>query len=217
MGQERKSVIVWKKICQMATSSTSRFGLSSASIPSEKKTSISSSDVLRLKKPAKGFLCKNKLTNPVQFVEFKIRDMKSNNVFFEVGRPVESLEWHQTKGYDHEDVSRTITYEFPKEILSYESVGTSLVFAVEPNRALNSFRMIEMHYFKDKLIKSFDFSFGFCIPGSVNTWENVYKLPKLDAKSIKEMVDSPLKTVSDSYYFVDDKLVMHNKAYYSYY
>ena len=53
-----------------------------------------------------------------------------------------------------------------------------LVFAVG-TVALNGFRMIERHYFRDKLVKSFDFSFGFCIPGSTNTWDSVYALPPL--------------------------------------
>lgn len=30
-----------------------------------------------------------------------------------------------------------------------------------------------------QLIKSFDFSFGFCIPGSTNSWDSVYSLPPL--------------------------------------
>jgi hypothetical protein len=37
----------------------------------------------------------------------------------------------------------------------------------------------------DQLVKSFDFSFGFCIPGSVNTWESVYSLPPL-SESLSE-------------------------------
>jgi hypothetical protein len=58
--------------------------------------------------------------------------------------------------------------------------------------------MIERHYFRNKvflsserwthftdsifseqLVKSFDFEFGFCIPGSVNTWDAVYSVPAL--------------------------------------
>ena len=34
-----------------------------------------------------------------------------------------------------------------------------------------SFRMIERHYFRNKLLKSFDFTLGFCMPKSRNTWE----------------------------------------------
>ena len=41
------------------------------------------------------------------------------------------------------------------------------------------FRMIERHFFKDRLIKSFDFNFGFCIPESTNTREDMYELPSL--------------------------------------
>lgn len=65
--------------------------------------------------------------------------------------------------------------------------------------------MIERHYFRDKyapmymptaileptaatactsslpprLIKSFDFAFGFCIPNSTNSWEAIYEMPPL--------------------------------------
>lgn len=76
--------------------------------------------------------------------------------------------------------------------------------------------MIERHYFKDKLIKSFDFNFPFCIPNSVNDWENVYDLPNFTKEEIDDMIRSPYETKSDSFYFVDDELIMHNKAEYDY-
>ena len=34
--------------------------------------------------------------------------------------------------------------------------------------------------------------------------------------AVQEMIQSPFETKSDSFYFVDDKLVMHNKADYAY-
>lgn len=34
-------------------------------------------------------------------------------------------------------------------------------------------------------MKSFDFSFGFCIPGSTNTWDSVYSLPPLSEELSK--------------------------------
>ena len=34
--------------------------------------------------------------------------------------------------------------------------------------------MIERHYFREKLLKSFDFDFGFCIPDSKNACEQVH-------------------------------------------
>lgn len=36
-----------------------------------------------------------------------------------------------------------------------------------------------------QLVKSFDFTFGFCIPGSTNTWDSVYSLPPLSEELSK--------------------------------
>ena len=34
--------------------------------------------------------------------------------------------------------------------------------------------------------------------------------------AVQEMIDHPFETKSDSFYFVDNKLIMHNKADYAY-
>ena len=60
------------------------------------------------------------------------------------------------------------------------TVFADLTFKVGP-QPLEKFRMIERHYFKDQLIKSFDFDFGFCIPGSTNNWQASYGVPGLTA------------------------------------
>lgn len=78
-----------------------------------------------------------------------------------------------------EDQVRCISYDFGAEFLDLQTVGTTLQFSVGPEEVSN-FRMIERHYFRDILIKSFDFNFGFCIPSSTNTWEAIYDLPVLD-------------------------------------
>jgi len=83
-------------------------------------------------------------------------------------------------------------------------------------QAVENFRMIERHYFRDRLIKSFDFTFGFVIPNSSNSWEAIYDMPALDEELLRQMVDAPYETRSDSFYFVGDKLIMHNKASYAY-
>ena len=76
--------------------------------------------------------------------------------------------------------------------------------------------MIERHYFRDQLIKSVDKLFNFCIPGSTNKWDVLYDLPLLDDSLIEEMIQNPYETKSDSFYFVDNELIMHNKASYKY-
>jgi len=53
------------------------------------------------------------------------------------------------------------------------------------DKAINKFRMIEKHYFRDRLLKCFDFEFGFCIPNSKNTVEHIYEFPHLDATESK--------------------------------
>lgn len=103
------------------------------------------------------------------------------------------------------------------------------------SKAINNFRMIERHFFHDTLLKTFDFDFGFCIPDSTNTCEHIYDFPLITSELSKwcfskviviiclaslvpgeEMINNPHATKSDSFYFVDNKLIMHNKADYSY-
>ena len=114
-----------------------------------------------------------------------------------------------------ENSFRRIKYTFSEDVLRLPLIGTSLIFSVG-DEPLPEFRMVERHYFRNKLVKSYDFTFGFCIPGSTNTWDSVYALPPLEDDMIQDMVQSPFETTSDSFYFVGDKLVMHNKASYRY-
>jgi len=53
--------------------------------------------------------------------------------------------------------------------------------------SVENFRMIERHFFRDKLLKTFDFEFGFCIPHSRNTCEHIYEFPPLS----KELSECP--------------------------
>ena len=114
-----------------------------------------------------------------------------------------------------EDQVRCISYDFGADFLNLETIGTTLEFSVGP-REVEGFRMIERHYFRDTLIKSYDFMFGFCIPNSTNTWEAIYDMPPLPPDLMEAMIANPWQTESDSFYFVGDTLVMHNKAKYAY-
>jgi hypothetical protein len=76
--------------------------------------------------------------------------------------------------------------------------------------------MIERHYFKDRLLKSYEFKFGFCIPNTINSWEAIYDMPVLTEDEKKEIIDSPWLTKSDTFFFVNNDLVIHTKAEYDY-
>ncbi len=52
-------------------------------------------------------------------------------------------------------------------------------------KAVENFRMIERHFFRDRLLKTFDFEFGFCIPHSRNTCEHIYEFPPLSPELCK--------------------------------
>ena len=76
--------------------------------------------------------------------------------------------------------------------------------------------MVERHFFRNKLLKSFVFEFGFVIPKvgfhflflimiggrmkthekSINNAEHIYEVPKLDKKTIQEIIANPYETRS---------------------
>lgn len=177
---------------------------------------VTPAEVLRHTAPTRGFLCPLSANEyKIEFLSFIIQDYDSKKVIFEVSRdrPL-PIDFSMHDSMDPDSL-RKINYELSEDFLRLPKISTTLVFSVgqEP---LTDFRMIERHYFRDQLIKSYDFSFGFCIPGSTNTWEAVYALPPMDSSLIDDMVAHPYATSSDSFYFVGDKLIMHNKAFYKY-
>ncbi|XP_036839760.1 protein unc-119 homolog B isoform X2 [Oncorhynchus mykiss] len=129
--------------------------------------------------------------------------------------PVATREEDEENGEGDTSAGRFVCYQFTTAFLRLRTVGATVEFTVG-DRPLNSFRMIERHYFRDHLLKSFDFDFGFCIPNSRNTCEHIYEFPQLSESLVHQMVEHPYETKSDSFYFVDNRLVMHNKADYSY-
>jgi len=168
-------------------------------------------------------------TYNIKFKKFKMRDLESDFVLFEVSddspddsnnsiEKKEEEEKKETINYEDEDIltsPRSIRYHLGPDFLELKDLGSSLTFSVG-NQAVKDFLIIERHYFKDLLIKSFEFKFDFCIPNSVNTWEYIYTIPDIDPQVKKEMIAEPWTTRSDSFYFVGDKLIMHNKAFYNY-
>jgi hypothetical protein len=164
------------------------------------------------------FLCelKDNVYN-IKFLKFRVRDMDSGYVLFEVCDEEDKSEDMNGTEIDSENAntSRTIRYHLGPEFLELKNIGTSLTFSIG-NMPVKNLIMIERHYFKGILIKSFEFKFDFCIPNSTNTWETLYIIPDLDPALKQEMIESPWETKSDSFYFVENKLIMHHKALYNY-
>lgn len=178
--------------------------------------SVTPEDVMAFTKPTRDFLCPlSANVYGLDFLSFTIEDYDTKRVIFEVNK--ENIEL--PAGFDFsmldENSYRKIKYDFSVDVLRLPRISTILTFSVGP-QPVENFKMIERHYFRDRLVKNFEFDFGFCIPNSRNTWNAVYDVPALDEDLVAEMLASPHETTSDSFYFVQDKLVMHNKASYRY-
>ncbi|XP_023349705.1 protein unc-119 homolog B [Eurytemora carolleeae] len=161
-------------------------------------------------------------TYGIDFTRFKIRDIETGTTLFEIAKPVygggEDEEDGEGPGEDPEqdpNAGRFVRYQFTSQFLKLKTVGATVEFSVG-SKPVKNFRMIERHFFRDRHLKTFDFDFGFCIPNSKNTCEHIYEFPILDKKTIDLMVAHPFDTRSDSFYFVDNELIMHNKADYAY-
>lgn len=167
---------------------------------------ITPEDVLQMQQPSNEFLCSlDDNTYDIRFGGFRVRDLDSGYVLFDLEREFEP----QT------DETRMIHYRFPASFLDIGTIGTAITFSVGPS-PVNNLLMIERHYFKNNLMKCFDFSFPFCIPNTVNSWEQIYQMPRLTAEEKLEIVENPWEMKSDSYFFVDGVLIMHTRAEYNY-
>ncbi|XP_060758327.1 protein unc-119 homolog A [Neoarius graeffei] len=168
--------------------------------------------VLTLARYTQDYLCspEDNIYN-IRFSRFKIRDLEHGSVILDLKRhcPTEIKDVVET------EAGRFIQYHFTPSFLNLREIGATLEFTVG-SKAVNNFRLIERHYFRELLLKTFDFEIGFCIPYSRNTCEHIYSLPDLDTHTIEEMIAHPFETQSDSFYFANNKLIMHHKAEYSF-
>ncbi|KAL2096142.1 hypothetical protein ACEWY4_008290 [Coilia grayii] len=180
-----------------------------------KNSVITPEDVLGLQNITTNYLCgpENNVHN-IDFTRFKIRDMETGTVLFEITKPPVPESARNKRDLDP-STGRFVRYQFTPAFLRLRQIGATVEFTVG-DMPINNFRMIERHYFHGQLLKSFDFEFGFCIPSSKNTCEHIYELPPLSDDIMQQMILHPYETQSDSFYFVDNQLVMHNKADYSY-
>ncbi|KAH8387086.1 hypothetical protein KR093_004602 [Drosophila rubida] len=194
-------------------------------------SNVTPEDVLHLNKITDDYLCSaNANVFEIDFTRFKIRDLESGAVLFEIAKPPseqfpDGLSMEDTMLAAAEELSlddtadpnagRYVRYQFTPAFLNLKTVGATVEFTVG-SQPVNNFRMIERHFFRDRLLKTFDFEFGYCIPYSKNTCEHIYEFPNLPPDLVAEMISSPFETRSDSFYFVENRLVMHNKADYAY-
>jgi hypothetical protein len=111
---------------------------------------------------------------------------------------------------------RTIQYNFGSKFLFYKTLSLRLEFNIIRDEPVKDLLLIERHYFRDRLLINFEFKFPFCMPLSKNDCEFVYQLPELSEEEMLDMIQNPWEVKSDSFFFHEGKLIIHNKAAYSY-
>ncbi len=108
---------------------------------------------------------------------------------------------------------RDIDYDFQHFFKS--QAGLTLNFGIGP-KEIKNLEMVERHYFRGKVIRSYDFKFGFVIPNSTNSWEFIYDLPELSYEDEQAIIEAPWEVKSDSFFFAEGELIIHNRAIYNY-
>lgn len=180
------------------------------------KKSVNIEEVRSLTTYTDKFLCKlSDNLYDIKFVNFRVRDLDSGFVLFEVKDEGDDNDTSPEELDKIDDDLRIIKYHLGPDFLDLKNIGTLLKFSVG-TKPVKDFLLIERHYFKNKLVKSFEFKFDFCMPNSINEWETMYEIPELDPELKQSMIDFPWETRSDSFYFVEGKLILHNKAIYNY-
>ena len=112
---------------------------------------------------------------------------------------------------------RILRHSFPTAFFQLKTLELNLQFTnVFDNKPLKDLVLVEKHFFRDQILSEFEFNFPFCVPNSTNTWQYVYNLPDLTPEQQQLMIDNPFETKSDSFFFAEGKLIVHNKASYRY-
>jgi protein unc-119 len=138
--------------------------------------------------------------------------MISNITLVEV--PDDQVENEQLSD-DDDPTKRMIRYHLGPDFLNLRTVGLTMYFSIGP-KPIDNMEMIERHYFRGKCIREFSFKFGFVIPNSTNSWEFVYDLPELSEELHTEITQAPWEVKSDSFFFANGELMIHNRACYNY-
>ena len=88
-----------------------------------------------------------------------MRDADSGRVMWDSG------DWSKMKLFKKERVA-----EIPKKILKCRAVSREINFS--SREVLHKFRIVQNVYYNGMCMEEWDFTFGFVIPGSTNSWES---------------------------------------------
>ncbi|KAI6650910.1 hypothetical protein LOD99_5750 [Oopsacas minuta] len=178
------------------------------------KSFITVEDIQQLKEPTSDYLVSRDANIfGIFFTRFCLRDEETNKQILNIKLSEEEILNYPTASSLSTDPSfgRFIRFQLPPSFLEMKHIGATIDFKIG-NEAVKCFRMVEKHYFDIDPLKEFEFLFPFCMPNSRNSCDQIYEVPALQVDLKAQMIKNPYLTKSDSFYFVQNRLVMHHKA-----
>lgn len=144
----------------------------------------------------------------IRFKGFKLRDCDTNQVYHEFSSDnIYELDYFA----DH-----ILEYVFPQKILQAKTLGSSLTLVVG-DQFVQKLTLIERHYIDDLLVANYRSDYPAFMPNSENTVEFIYSIPSLSEETKKAISEgNPIRAKSDTFIFVDGKLIIHRRASYVY-
>ena len=173
---------------------------------------LTEEEALKMEKPLDHFLVKlEDNIYGVKFNGFRLKDAESGKVFHEY-YPKDEYELDYFA--DH-----MLDYPFPNDILKGQKhLGTKLNIVIVEDKVVKNLVLLERHYIEGKLAANFRFPFKLLPPKSKNEVEFIYVIPKLsDEIEEKLKKGEDIHGASDTFVFVDGKLIIHRRAKYTYY
>lgn len=170
---------------------------------------ISINAVMNMTQPSTDFFVSlQDNTYGIRFKGFKLRDVQTGEVFHSfVADDIYQLDYFA----DNE-----LSYIFPNQILRAKNLGSNLTLVVGDN-LVKDLTLIERHYIDDQLQANYKFEFPLFMPNSENNVEFIYPVPPLSKESQERLErGEDIFAKSDTFIFVEGKLVIHRRANYVY-
>lgn len=93
----------------------------------EQHTNITPEDVLKLTKITDGFLCSNRNEYQIEFTRFKIRDLETDTVLFDISKDQNVPDGNESNDEKQEsdDSGRFVRYLFSPSFLKLKHIGAT--------------------------------------------------------------------------------------------
>ena len=205
--------------CDGPTRAEPRDGAASASpragppvTPSRYPARVTPADVLALTAPTETFLCPlSANVYDFDFLEFEIKDYDTNESVFKIAKnPTHSASPNDPNDpFGDAEATEALFTTNPSLEAAVRTVRTRSRAALRcraseradvfHRRETGGISLIERHYFRDALLRSYDFTFGFVIPNSVNGWEAIYPAPDAMTAELEKDGGQPVRDAQRSF------------------